>query len=153
MLGRLLRCLSLPVALYPRIVWGVRYRITRLTLEDIVNPVLSGVYKLKINHAPICCYLDCCPTMTEPIEKVVEKLFNIGPCTLFMAEGTKQIIIKAASRQDAAKIWRYRNRLLDIESLKDLAEIIVYACDSRYASGFLDQQYAPTRISKVVYTY
>lgn len=91
--------------------------------------------------------------MTEPIEKTVEKLFNIGPVALLMVKDTKQIIIKAASREDAAEIWRYRNRLLDIENLKGLAEIIVYACDRRYASGFLDQQYAPTRISKVVYAY
>jgi hypothetical protein len=85
--------------------------------------------------------------MAESIEDTIQKLYNTSSVAVFSFN--KQIVISAASGDDAAEIWANRSDLRTIESLRDLETIIVYAGSRQYGLGFIDKQHTPTRISQV----
>ena len=84
------------------------------------------------------------------LDQLIAQKFNVSSVQSMKNE--PQIIIKAASRADAAKIWEQRKRLLEIKSICQLTQVIVLAKDKRYASGFINPKNSPTRISKIIYT-
>lgn len=84
------------------------------------------------------------------LDQSIQDKFNVGPIQCI--KQAPQIIIKAASRADAATVWEQRKRLLEIKALYQITQVIVFANDKRYASGFINPKYYPSRVSKIIYT-
>ena len=88
------------------------------------------------------------------LEDLIEELYDVEPVRV--SRLGSQIMIMAASGDDAAEIWANQDRLTDIQALTDITEIVVFAGYRRYASGQFrqfraNQQHTLRAIQKILY--
>ena len=88
------------------------------------------------------------------LEDLIEDLYDIEPVRV--SRLGSQIMIMAASGDDAAEIWANRERLTNIQLLAEISEIVVFAGYRRYASGEFrelraNQQHTLRAIQKILY--